>query len=47
MAEFIETKCKKCGDSQRIFTHSAMEIKCSKCSEVLATPAGGIAKFIY
>ena len=42
MSKFYEVKC-KCGNVQKIFSHAASRIMCTKCNEVLAETAGGEA----
>ena len=38
---FIKIKCHECGNEQIIFSRAATEIKCLKCSVVVAVPTGG------
>ena len=38
---FIKVKCHECGNEQTIFSRAATEIKCTKCSTVIAVPTGG------
>jgi len=40
-SKFIKVKCHKCGSEQVIFSRAASEIKCTKCSEVIAVSTGG------
>ena len=40
-SHFIDIKCKVCKTINHTFTHARSEIKCKKCSELLATPTGG------
>lgn len=44
MAEgvFLKVQC-ECGNEQRLFSHTTSLVKCSKCKEPLAHPAGGRA----
>jgi len=39
--KFIKVKCHECGEEAVIFSRAATEIKCIKCSEVIAVPTGG------
>jgi len=43
MAKFIEVKCKKCANTQQVFTHASLEVNCNKCGNVLTSPKGGKA----
>ena len=40
---FIKVKCHSCGQEATIFGKASTEVKCSKCSEVIAIPTGGKA----
>ncbi len=40
---FVKVKCHECGNEQTIFGRAATEIKCTKCSAVIAVPTGGKA----
>lgn len=40
---FIKVKCHECGSEQTIFGKAAIEVKCNKCSEIIAIPRGGKA----
>ncbi len=40
--KYLKVKC-KCGHEQKIFDRATTEVKCSKCSEILAHPMGGKA----
>lgn len=42
-SKFIKVKCHECGNEQILFGRAATEIKCMKCSAVLAQPTGGKA----
>ncbi|MEK6979523.1 MAG: 30S ribosomal protein S27e [Candidatus Micrarchaeota archaeon] len=39
-SKFLKVRC-KCENEQRVFSHSTSKVKCDKCGEVLAEPAGG------
>lgn len=39
--KFLKVKCKKCNNEQKIFSRSAMAIKCLVCGEALAKSSGG------
>jgi len=41
-SRYLKVKC-KCGNEQTVFSHTTQVVKCSKCSEALAHPAGGAA----
>jgi len=43
-SKFMRIICKKCKNEQIIFSKVATVVKCSKCGEVLAEPAGGEAR---
>ncbi|HLH45279.1 MAG TPA: 30S ribosomal protein S27e [bacterium] len=45
-SRFYDVKCKECGNTQTIFSHAAMEVKCLICGAVLAKPTGGKAEII-
>ncbi len=40
---FVKVKCHECGNEQVIFGRAATEVKCTKCSAILAHPRGGKA----
>jgi small subunit ribosomal protein S27e len=40
---FVKVKCHGCQNEQVIFGRAATEVKCTKCSEVLAVSRGGKA----
>ncbi|HVX02429.1 MAG TPA: 30S ribosomal protein S27e, partial [Nitrososphaera sp.] len=42
-SNFISVQCEKCGATSVIFSHTTSEIKCSGCSETLATSSGSKA----
>lgn len=39
--KFLKVKCKKCNNEQKIFSRSAMAVKCLVCGEALAKSSGG------
>lgn len=41
--KFVKVRCHSCGNEQVIFGRASTEVKCLKCSEVLAIPRGGKA----
>lgn len=41
--KWVKVKCHKCGNEQIIFGRASTEVKCTKCSEVLAVPRSGKA----
>ena len=43
---FVEIRCEDCSNTQVIFSKPSTEIRCLVCNTELATPTGGIAKFI-
>lgn len=45
-SRFIKIKCKKCGNTQIIFSHASRKVNCIICNEVLAKPSGGKAKIM-
>ena len=40
---FVKVRCHECGNEQTIFGRASTQVKCLKCSEVIATPRGGKA----
>lgn len=40
---FVKVKCHECGTEQTIFGKASTEVKCKKCSVVIAVPTGGKA----
>ncbi len=42
MSKFYQVKC-KCGNEQKVFSHSTRRIDCSKCNEALVETSGGEA----
>ena len=40
---WVRVKCHECGNEQTIFGKASSQIKCIKCSEVIAVPTGGKA----
>jgi len=46
MADFIDVTCPDCKNTQKIFSHAAMEVKCNKCTKVIVFPRGGKIKII-
>lgn len=40
---YIKVKCHECGNEQVIYGKAATEVKCLKCSAVIAIPTGGKA----
>lgn len=40
---FVKVRCHECGNEQVIFSRVSIEVKCLKCSEVIAIPRGGKA----
>lgn len=42
--KFVKVKCSKCKASQIIFGNASTKVKCLKCDNTLALPAGGKAK---
>jgi small subunit ribosomal protein S27e len=42
-SKFIDVKCPDCGNTQTVFSHSAMKIRCKVCGSMLVQPTGGQA----
>lgn len=42
-SKFLKVECKKCGNTQVVFDHSATKVKCLVCDEILVKPKGGMA----
>jgi len=42
MSKFFKVRC-KCGEERTVFSHSSTLVRCRKCKEPLAHPAGGEA----
>jgi len=42
--KFLQVVC-KCKNKQIVFSNPAVEVKCSKCGEILAKPSSGKAVF--
>ncbi len=40
--KFFLVKC-KCGNEQKVFSHTTSVVNCAKCSEPIAHPSGGEA----
>lgn len=40
--KFLKVKC-KCGNEQKLFSHTTQVVKCGGCGQPLAHPAGGAA----
>ena len=40
---FVKIKCHECGNEQVIFGRASTEVKCTKCTAVVAIPRGGKA----
>jgi small subunit ribosomal protein S27e len=43
-SKFVKVMCKKCKNEQVIFNKASTIVKCVKCGEVLAEPAGGMVE---
>jgi small subunit ribosomal protein S27e len=43
---FVEIRCEDCGNTQVIFSKPSTVIRCLVCNTELATPTGGVAKFL-
>lgn len=42
-SKFVKVECKGCGNSQVVFDHAAMKVKCLVCDAVLVEPKCGKA----
>ena len=42
--KFIRVRCPKCKSTQIIFGKASTKVRCLKCNNILAIPAGGKAK---
>lgn len=43
-SKFVKVECGNCGNTQMVFDHSAIQVKCLVCNNVLAEPKGGKAE---
>jgi len=43
-SKFVRVTCAKCKNNQIIFNKASTPVKCLKCGEIIAIPAGGIAE---
>jgi small subunit ribosomal protein S27e len=42
-SRFLEVECKKCGETNIVFSKTATVLECKKCGEEIAAPTGGQA----
>ena len=42
--KFVKVECKGCGNTQVVFDHASMTVKCLVCDAVLAEPRCGRAE---
>ena len=42
---FLRVRCRDCQNEQLIFSNADLEVLCSVCGTVLASPTGGRSKF--
>jgi small subunit ribosomal protein S27e len=45
-SRFLSVQCEKCGATTTVFSHTAVNIKCSGCGELLAQSTGSMAKIL-
>ena len=45
-SNFLTVQCEKCSATRTVFSHTAMNIKCSGCGELMATSGGSKAKIL-
>uniref|UniRef100_H8ZX05 40S ribosomal protein S27 n=1 Tax=Collodictyon triciliatum TaxID=190325 RepID=H8ZX05_9EUKA len=41
---FLDVRCNGCSFITTVFSHASTVVVCSSCSNIIATPTGGIAK---